>query len=142
MELQWVFALFTSCTLNFEDEILSIWKWFLLSDLKAERCLRCFIVSMCVCASKPKWKLWLYVCCDIIIFKTLSSPFAFSSSQIIWYSHRLGWKLWPFSIRFWLIYCIRETYGIVCMIFLKKPNPFMALIFRKKIKKEEVYSFN
>lgn len=25
--------------------------------------------------------------------------------------------------------------------FLKKPNPFMALIFRKKIK-EEVYSFN
>ena len=26
--------------------------------------------------------------------------------------------------------------------FLRKPNPFMALIFRKKIKKEEVYSFN
>lgn len=85
----------------------------------------------------------MYVCYNIIIFKTLSSPlFIFSSSQIIWHSHRLALEIVTI---FYLILTNLLNKGNMwdrLSEFLKKPNPFMALIFGKKIKQGEVYSFN
>lgn len=113
-----VLALFSSCALNFEDELLSIWKWFLflrLESWKVPQMLYCFHV--CLCFFKTKMEIMI-VCYNIIIFKTLSSLlFIFSSSQKIFYSRRLVLEIVTVFFWFCVIHCIRETYGNICLNF-------------------------
>lgn len=78
------------------------------------------------------------------MFKTQSSSlFIFSSSQKILYSHRLVLEI--VTVFLLILSNLLHKGNIwehLSEFFLTKPNPFMAPIFRKKIKKGEVYSFN
>lgn len=142
--VEMVLAWFPSRVLNFEDELLCIWKWFLflrLESWKVLQMLYCFHV--CWCRFRTDMEIMLV--CLLSLFskhRVLCSLFSVvlrkprrATDESVGTRDCFLPKL--------TIHYRREAYGNICLSVLTKPNPFMAPIFGgKKIKKGEVYSFN
>lgn len=125
-------ALLPSRVLNFEDELLCIWKWFLflrLESWKVPQMLYCFHV--CLCCFRTDMEIMLV--CLLSLFskhRVLCSLFS-----VVLRKCRITidecWDSWLFSSEFDNAPHKGSIWEHLSE-FLTKPNPFMALIFRKK----------